>query len=174
MEQRVFVGIGSNIGNSADNCLSSIERLKEDGRAKLLATSSLYATSPVSSIRQGDFTNCAVSILWDGTPVELLHLLNGIEHEMGRVREIKDGPRVIDLDILLFGDLILKTPSLTIPHPELHRRKFAIIPCVEIDPTLVHPLFKRPLKDFLAEIGDEQRIQIRRAPGPNFVDKSRL
>ncbi len=159
MEQRVFVGIGSNIGNSTENCLSSVERLKEDRRVKLLARSSLYTTSPVSSIRQGDFVNCAVSILWEGSPVELLHILNRIEHEMGRVREVKDGPRVIDLDILLFGALILETPRLTIPHPELHKRKFAIIPCIEIDPNLVHPVFKRPLKDFLAEIGDEQRIE---------------
>lgn len=75
---------------------------------------------------------------------------------MGRTREIKNGPRIIDLDILLFSDLILSNPSLIIPHPELHKRKFAIIPCLEIEPEIIHPLYKKPLKNFLCEIEEEQ------------------
>ena len=169
MGQKVFVGIGSNVGNSKNNCISSIARLTKDSRVKFLSESSLYITSPVSSIQQNDFVNCAVSILWEGSPFELLELLNSIEHEMGRKREVEKGPRVIDLDILLFGDLILETPSLRIPHPELHKRKFAIIPCIEIDPAIVHPVYKRPLQDFLAEIGDEQGIEmLRNDSSPNF------
>jgi 2-amino-4-hydroxy-6-hydroxymethyldihydropteridine diphosphokinase len=168
VDQRVFVGIGSNVGNSANNCISSIEKLRDDTRVKLLSKSSLYATSPVSPIRQNDFINCAASILWKEPPFELLELLNSIECEMGRVRGMKDGPRVIDLDILLFGDLVLETPSLTIPHPELHRRKFAIIPCIEIDPTIIHPVFNKPLKEFLAEIEDEQKIEKQQSLSTNF------
>jgi 2-amino-4-hydroxy-6-hydroxymethyldihydropteridine diphosphokinase len=160
VDKRVFVGIGSNVGNSANNCTSSIARLKEDERVRHLLMSSFYITSPVSSIRQDDFVNCAISFLWEGSPPELLRLLNRIEQEMGRVREARNGPRVIDLDILLFGDLIQETQSLTIPHPEIHKRKFAIIPCAEIDPAIVHPVFKRRLVEFLAEIGDEQRIEV--------------
>jgi 2-amino-4-hydroxy-6-hydroxymethyldihydropteridine diphosphokinase len=167
-DQRVFVGIGSNVGNSTNNCLSSIKRLREDKRVDLLSKSSLYVTSPVSSMRQNDFINCAVSILWDGSPFELLQLLNSIEHEMGRIREVRNGPRVIDMDILLFGDLILETPSLTIPHPELHRRRFAIIPCVEIAPTIIHPVFNRRLSGFLSEIGDEQKIEKQQSLSTNF------
>jgi 2-amino-4-hydroxy-6-hydroxymethyldihydropteridine diphosphokinase len=166
VDPRVFVGIGSNVGNSRNNCLLSIEKLREDKRVKLLSKSSLYVTSPVSFIRQDDFINCAVSILWDGSPFELLHLLNSVEHEMGRVRGVRNGPRVIDLDILLFGELIVETPSLTVPHPELHRRKFAIIPCVEIDPTIIHPVYKRQLKEFLPEIEDGQRIEKLGNAGP--------
>ena len=79
---------------------------------------------------------------------------------MGRERQIKCGPRIIDLDILLFGDLIIDAPSLQIPHPELHKRRFAIVPCVEIDPTVVHPLLKRQLKEFLADIEDEQKVRV--------------
>jgi 2-amino-4-hydroxy-6-hydroxymethyldihydropteridine diphosphokinase len=168
VDQRVFVGVGSNVGNSTNNCLSSIERLREDKRVKLLSKSSLYVTSPVSSIRQNNFINCAVAILWDGSPFELLHLLNSIEHEMGRVRGVRNGPRVIDLDILLFGELILETSSLTVPHPELHRRKFAIIPCVDIDPIIIHPVFNKPLKEFLAEIEDEQKIEKQQSLSTNF------
>jgi len=119
-------------------------------------------------MRQNDFINCAVSILWDGSPFELLHLLNSIEREMGRVREVRNGPRIIDMDILLFGELTMETPSLTIPHPELHRRKFAIIPCVEIDPTIIHPVFKKPLKEFLLEIEDGQRIEKQQSLSTNF------
>ncbi|MCX8022047.1 MAG: 2-amino-4-hydroxy-6-hydroxymethyldihydropteridine diphosphokinase [Syntrophorhabdaceae bacterium] len=153
-----FIGIGSNIGDGVANCLASIEKIKKDKRAEILSCSSLYRTSPVSKIEQEDFINCAIKISWNDTPFSLLSFLNGIEREMGRIRVIKDGPRTIDLDILLFGDAVIHTPSLIIPHPELHRRKFALVPCIEIDPTLVHPVYKRELKTFLDEIGENQRI----------------
>ena len=84
---------------------------------------------------------------------------------MGRKRGVRNGPRVIDLDILLFGDLILETPSLRIPHPELHKRKFSIIPCVEIDSVVIHPVYNKQLKEFLSEIEDEQRIEKLRDDG---------
>ncbi len=160
MDQRAFIGIGSNIGNSANNCLTAIESLSSDKRARFLARSSLYVTSPVSSIAQDDFINCAVCVMWNDSPLNLLTLLNNIEEMMGRERVVKHGPRIIDLDILLFGDLMLDTHSLKIPHPELHKRRFAIVPCIEIDPALIHPRYKRLLKDFLADIGDEQQIRI--------------
>lgn len=159
MEQKVFIGIGSNIGNSVDNCTTSIKKLKEDKRVKLLSGSSLYITSPVSTILQKDFVNCAVCIMWDDSSFELLKLLNNIEELMGRERHMKNGPRVIDLDILLFGNMILDTPSLKIPHPELHKRKFAIIPCVEIDPAILHPLYNKQLETFLDDIGNGQKIR---------------
>ena len=75
---------------------------------------------------------------------------------MGRTRKIKNGPRIIDLDILLFSDLILSNQRLIIPHPELHKRRFAIIPSLEIEPEILHPLYKKPLKSFLCEIEEEQ------------------
>lgn len=156
MDRRTFIGIGSNIGNSLENCLASIKNISKDRRATRISPSSLYLTSPVLEIKQEDFINCAVSLEWDDTPLELLTLLQGIEANMGRTREIKNGPRIIDLDILLFSELILSNPPLIIPHPELHKRKFAIIPCLEIEPDIIHPLYKKPLKDFLCEIDEEQ------------------
>jgi len=122
------------------------------------SVSSLYATSPVSGIAQEDFVNCALSIDWDDTAFELLHLLNDIETEMGRERGIKDGPRIIDLDILLFSDAVIDEASLTVPHPELHRRKFAIVPCLEIEGEIIHPSYNKPLKEFLPHIDDNQKI----------------
>ncbi len=158
MKNNVFIGIGSNIGDKIKNCLDSIKVIAVDKRAHMRSVSSLYATSPVSGIAQEDFVNCALSIDWDDTAFELLHLLNDIETEMGRERGIKDGPRIIDLDILLFSDAVIDEASLTVPHPELHRRKFAIVPCLEIEGEIIHPSYNKPLKEFLPHIDDNQKI----------------
>jgi 2-amino-4-hydroxy-6-hydroxymethyldihydropteridine diphosphokinase len=155
MDKGIFIGVGSNMGQSRKNCLMAIEKISSDKRACLRSVSSFYRTSPVSDIEQNDFINCAVEIDWEGTPRELLQFLNGIESSMGRIRKEKNGPRVIDLDILLYGDQIINEDDLTIPHKELHRRKFAIMPCIEIEPDL--NLVKR-LASFLSEIGPEQMI----------------
>jgi 2-amino-4-hydroxy-6-hydroxymethyldihydropteridine diphosphokinase len=79
---------------------------------------------------------------------------------MGRVRDMPQGPRTIDLDILLIDDLVLETAELTVPHPRLHERKFTLVPILEIEPSTVHPRLGRPLKDLLEEIGPEQSIKI--------------
>jgi len=156
--QKALISIGSNMGDKVNNCISSIKKIKENKRAVVLKQSSLYQTSPVSEIMQDDFINCAISIYWDSTPNELLKMLNSIEKGMGRKRGIPKGPRIIDLDIILFGDMVIDTEQLKIPHPHAHRRKFVIIPCIEIEPEAVHPVFNKKLKDFLCLIGDEQRI----------------
>ena len=158
MGENVFVGIGSNIGNGMKNCMLAIKSISSDKRTDLKSISSFYTTSPVSEIKQDDFINCAILISWEGTPNELLKFLMDVENSMGRTRTIKDGPRIIDLDILLFGDMVLDEPSLTIPHKELHKRRFALMPCLEIDPNYILPTHKRPLNDFLPEIGEDQVI----------------
>lgn len=158
-----FIGIGSNMGDRVANCLEAIREAANDNHAAILGVSSLYVTSPVSNVVQDDFVNCAVAIIWSDSPFALLRHLNEIEDKMGRVRDgIKDGPRVIDLDILLFADLVLSDPVLTIPHPQLHRRKFAIIPCLEIDPGLIHPALQKPLAVCLTENDEEQKIRLLR------------
>ncbi|MEN6617021.1 MAG: 2-amino-4-hydroxy-6-hydroxymethyldihydropteridine diphosphokinase [Syntrophorhabdus sp.] len=156
LAKSVFIGIGSNVGQSYKNCVTAIKNISSDKRADLRSISSFYLTSPVSDIEQNDFVNCAIVIDWNGTPEELLEFLQSIENTMGRVRNVNKGPRIIDLDILLFGDRIIDTDILTVPHKELHRRKFALMPCLEIEPDLV---LMRPLASFLAEIGEDQRIE---------------
>jgi len=156
--QKALISIGSNMGDRVNNCILSIKKIKVDKRTVALKQSSLYQTSPVSEIMQDDFINCAISIYWDSTPYELLRMLNSIEEGMGRKRGIPKGPRVIDLDIILFGDMVIDTGQLKVPHPDAHRRKFVIIPCIEIEPEAFHPVFNKKLKDFLCMIGDEQRI----------------
>ena len=159
MAHNVFIGIGSNIGDRYGNCKSSIDRILSDHRAEFAALSSFYSTSPVSSVPQKDFLNCVLLLRWHGSPLELLALLHHIEDAMGRVREVPQGPRIIDLDILLIDDLVLENTELTIPHPRLHERKFTLVPILELDPSAVHPRLGRPLKEFLNEIGEEQTIE---------------
>jgi 2-amino-4-hydroxy-6-hydroxymethyldihydropteridine diphosphokinase len=155
-----YVGIGSNIGDVFGNCLKGIEEVLSDERAHFAALSSFYRTSPVSPVPQDDFLNCVLKLAWDASPPELLALLLSVERRQGRTREVALGPRTLDLDVLLFDALILDTPDLTIPHPRLHERKFALIPCLEIDPGLVHPRLKHPLAEFVRQIGDEQRVEL--------------
>jgi len=156
LDYKVFIGIGSNLGNSLKNCLKGIDYISKNPCITQVVPSSLYITSPVSDIKQNNFINCAISIEWGGSPFELLNYLQSIEHEMGRIRREKNGPRIIDLDILLFSNLVINTPDLVVPHPELHKRRFAIMPCLEIDPHIIHPISKRPLVDFLNEIDEKQ------------------
>jgi dihydroneopterin aldolase/2-amino-4-hydroxy-6-hydroxymethyldihydropteridine diphosphokinase len=158
----VFIGIGSNIGDRFSNCKSGIDQIVSDHRTEFSAVSSFYSTSPVSPVPQEDFLNCALRIRWHGSPQELLALLNHIETAMGRIRDVPQGPRVIDLDILLIDDLMIETAELTVPHPRLHERKFTLVPILEIEPFAVHPRLGRPLKEFLDKIGEEQMIQLAR------------
>jgi len=172
VDKKVFIGIGSNIGHSYKNCMIAIKRISSDKRAGLKSISSFYSTSPVSDIKQDDFINCAVEIDWQGTPLELLRFLGDIESTMGRVRGEANGPRIIDLDILLYGDGVIEGEPLTVPHKELHRRRFAIVPCIEIDPGLIHPVLKKPLCDFLSEIPSDQHVT--KLEGIGFADEGDL
>lgn len=155
MDKNIFIGVGSNMGQSYKNCVTAIKSISSDQRVALRAISSFYLTSPVSGIEQGDFVNCAVEVDWNGTPNELLLFLNEIESSMGRVRGEKNGPRIIDLDILLYGDRVIIEDNLVVPHKELHRRRFAIMPCIEIDPGLT---LVKPLASFLPDISEDQKV----------------
>ncbi len=154
-----YIGIGSNVGDAYKNCVNSIRNVVSDERAGFVALSSLFCTSPVSPIAQQDFLNGALKISWSASPSDLLSFLLSVESKMGRQRDLPLGPRIIDMDILLFGDVLLDTDELTIPHPRLHERKFMLVPCIEIDPHLVHPRLGQPLVALLAKIGDEQKIE---------------
>lgn len=148
------------MGNRIKNCIAAIEKIRADSRVRGLKHSSFYITSPVSYIAQNDFINCVITLLWNDSPEALLSFLLKIENEMGRQRFFPKGPRNIDLDIIFFDDFVIHTPELIIPHPEAHKRKFVIIPTIEIEPDIIHPLFKKRLRDFLDDIGDEQRVEL--------------
>jgi 2-amino-4-hydroxy-6-hydroxymethyldihydropteridine diphosphokinase len=154
-----YIGVGSNI-DAYENCIKGLRLVVENEGVEFLAVSSLYRTSPVSPIAQDDFLNCALKIRWAHSPRELLALLASVERERARRRDVPLAPRTLDLDILLFDDVLLDTSDLAIPHPRLHERRFALVPCLEIDPALVHPRLGRPLAAFLQAIGDEQRLEV--------------
>jgi 2-amino-4-hydroxy-6-hydroxymethyldihydropteridine diphosphokinase len=134
-----FVGIGSNLGERESQLCRAIELLGAEDGIEVVAISSLRETEPVGPVEQGPFLNGAVQIATDLAPRELLERLLAIEQTMGRVRSERWGPRTIDLDLLLYGELVLDEPGLTVPHPRLAERRFALEPLSELDPSLTIP-----------------------------------
>lgn len=150
---KAFIGLGSNIGNR-EGYLNEALRLLNGERSKVARVSGFYSTKPVGYTAQEDFLNCAAELQTSLAPQELLRFLQTIENRLKRVRTIKWGPRTIDLDILLFDDLIIMDEALVIPHPRMHERLFVLAPLSEIAPYVIHPVLKQPiikLKDELAK-----------------------
>lgn len=151
LPHRAFLGLGSNIGDREKNlktCLS----LLEGPQLRIKKTSSLYHSEPVGEVSQPWFMNAVVQVETSLSPEELLHLCQQIEEKMGRQRLIPQGPRVIDLDILLYDQLIMDTPGLTIPHHRMHYRRFVLIPLLEIAPDAFHPRLKKRVRELLEDI----------------------
>ncbi len=156
----VFIGIGSNVGDAIDNCIKAIKEIGLIKGNRMAAVSSLYRTEPISLIKQDWFINCVVKIETDLTPYSLLSDLQNIEKRLGRKRDIRHGPRTIDLDILIFNSLIIDDDKLKIPHPRMHERRFVLEPLAEIDENLIHPIIKKSIKSLLNEIGTVQRVEL--------------
>ncbi len=152
-----YLSLGSNIGERADHLREAIERIGAHGR--VLAASSLYETEPVEVADQDWFLNCAVSLETSESPAQLMASLLSIEQQMGRRRIQKKGPRTIDIDILLFGDTILNTLALTIPHPAMAFRRFVLKPLAEIAPEARHPVLKKSVKELLDALPPGQTVR---------------
>lgn len=147
-----YIGIGSNLGNREKNCLRAIELLEKRG-IPVKKRSSMYETEPWGIKDQPRFINMAIEIETFFEPGELLRILKEVEREVGRGVSFKWGPRIIDLDILLFGNIFLKEDNLEIPHPLLDKRDFVLKPLCEIAPDMIHPLLKVKICDLLKELG---------------------
>lgn len=157
MHKRVYLSLGSNVGDRAANLNRAIERMSVLGKVK--AVSSFYETEPVEFAAQPWFLNCAVELDTEKMPRQLLAGMLDIEKEMGRRRVQKKGPRTLDIDILLFGNSIVKGKGLTIPHPAMHERRFVLEPLAEIAPEERHPVFKRTVRELRDALPPGQAVR---------------
>jgi 2-amino-4-hydroxy-6-hydroxymethyldihydropteridine diphosphokinase len=147
-----YIGIGSNEGDRFTNMYNSIGLLVQE--CDIVKISSIYETEPVGYKDQPYFLNCVVEVNTELRPQQLLQELKSIEMMMGRAPSFINGPRIIDLDILLYGDTVIDTAELVVPHPRLHERAFVLIPFNEIAPELVHPVLHKTIKELLNELKD--------------------
>jgi 2-amino-4-hydroxy-6-hydroxymethyldihydropteridine diphosphokinase len=135
----IFIALGSNLENPKEQVKNGILSIKKINGIKILSESNLYETPPVGILDQPNFVNAVIKIHSNLNPYKLLDKLLKIENIAGRIRVGKNGPRILDLDILLFNDLILNGKNLTIPHPRMHERLFVLMPLKDIDENIVIP-----------------------------------
>jgi 2-amino-4-hydroxy-6-hydroxymethyldihydropteridine diphosphokinase len=152
-----YLSLGSNVGDRADNLKAAITRLSTVGT--VLAVSSFYETEPVEFTAQPWFLNCTLKFDTEKSSKELLIALLAIEQDMGRERKQDKGPRLIDIDILLFGECVADTAELTIPHPSMHERRFVLEPLTEIAPEMRHPVLKKTIRELRDELPSGQAIR---------------
>ncbi len=146
----VYLGLGANLGDRQANLAQAVELLGQ--RLDIEKVSSIYETEPVGYKDQPLFLNAVCRVQTDIGPLQLLSLVKGIEASMGRVPNFSDGPRLIDIDIILYGDMVMMDPELSIPHPRMAQRAFVLIPLAEIAPGLVHPFSGESVEEMVANV----------------------
>jgi 2-amino-4-hydroxy-6-hydroxymethyldihydropteridine diphosphokinase len=154
----IYISLGSNIGDRAENIARAVAALALHG-VRVTRQSSLYETEPVEFRNQDWFLNCVVEAETDLMPRELMHALLEIERALGRRRRVPKGPRLIDIDILLFGSSVVRTPELEVPHPRMAERRFVLVPFNEIAPAARHPLLKKTIAELLADTPDRSEVR---------------
>src|SRR5580765_8254911 len=157
---QVYVGVGSNIGDRKENFLEALGRLAKLPETKILKESSLYESEPLGDSKDW-YVNGAIEIETKFKPDMLLKKLKNIERTMGRKKVKKRwGARIIDLDILLFDAMVVKKKTLKIPHPEMPKRKFVLIPLSEIAPQVIHPELGVTISELLINVKDDKKIHL--------------
>lgn len=150
---KVFIGLGSNLGDREQHMRAAIDELSRLPDSTVLRVSSMYDTEPMGLEDQPNFLNAVALLDTTLTARQLLWNLLLIEKRLGRVRTQKWGPRTMDLDLLLYGDLIVEEDDLNVPHPEISRRSFVLVPLVELEPMLVHPVTGESFVSLLNRLG---------------------
>lgn len=151
MTKTAFIGVGSNLGNKVNNCLEAVYSTDEIPGCNVTAQSGFYRTEPVGVKGQDWYVNGVFSLSTDISAQDLLKNLLAIEKDMGRERKRKWDPRIIDLDILLFGNDVIAEKGLQVPHPLMHLRRFVLVPMICLSPDLVHPVLGKTMVELLAD-----------------------
>jgi len=151
-----YLGLGSNMGNRQDNLERALDFLSQ--RLRIEKVSSIYDTEPMGNVNQPRFLNLVCQVYTSLAPAALLALGKGIESKLGRVSGESNAPRPIDIDILFYGDEVIETPELIIPHPRLTGRAFVLVPLVQIAPELVHPVNGKTVRELLDELTEVQGV----------------
>ena len=157
MDHIVYLALGSNMGNRLSNLKAAVLNLTPQMTVK--QKSSVYETPPWGFTEQDAFLNQVVKVTTYLEPEALLRHLKRMETALGRVPNFQNGPRVIDIDILFFGNMIINTPPLVVPHPRLHERAFVLVPFAEIEPDFIHPILQRPINKILEDV-DRSEIKL--------------
>lgn len=154
-----FLGVGSNTGDPVGNCIVAERYISEIDGVVVLRHSPLYRTQPVGFEEQEWFVNGIIEVRTALRPHSLLDAVLGVEDTMGRVREEKWGPRIIDIDILLYGQAVIDEEDLIIPHPRFHTRRFVLVPLNEIAPHVVHPVFGISVRGLMDRVEDTNTVE---------------
>ena len=154
----IYLSLGSNLGDRAAKIASGIAALGAAG-IHVLRQSPLYETEPVDFFTQCWFLNNAVEAETQLPALDLLRELRGIERNLGSLKLVPRGPRMLDMDILFYGDSVVRTPELEIPHPRLAERRFVLVPLAELVPELAHPVLHRTVAELLATTADRSRVR---------------
>lgn len=161
MEERVFIAIGSNLGDREGNLREAVRLAGSGGGLSVVKVSSFYGSEPWGVPDQGEFVNAVMEVHTRLGPRELLRYIKGIESGMGRKPAARWGPRVIDLDMIFYGERVIKEEGLEVPHPRAHERAFVITPLAEIAPDVTHPVLKRTVSEISAGLGSPGLRRIR-------------
>ena len=155
-----YISVGSNIGNKLENCKKGVNLLLRSDSVTLKTQSPFYKTDPVDYLDQDWFINYVIKIETSLNPFELLNRLKSLQKDAGRPNDaIRFGPRILDLDIILFDDAVINSENLTIPHPRMHKRRFVLKPICDIDADIIHPVFHRTMQSLLEDLdAKDQRI----------------
>lgn len=155
-----YLALGSNLGDRFDNLKQAIRALANEKDIYVVNTSSIYETEPVGYVDQEPFLNMVIQVETGLSPIELLKLSLKIENDLGRIREIKWGPRTLDLDILMYNQENIETEELIVPHPRMHQRAFVLIPLLEINHHIHVPSIEKPLKLWVENLPDKEGVRI--------------